>query len=56
VDEDPACDNAGKCVAPKGAKGITNCVHCGKELIEREGRWYTWDVDMHEMQTPQDQE
>ena len=56
ADQEPACDISGRCVAPKGASGSTNCVFCGKELVERNGRWYTWDADMHGEQTPQDSE
>ena len=55
-DKDPICEYTGICVAPAGARYITNCVHCGKELHEVNGWWYTWDADMHEMQTPQTQE
>lgn len=55
-DREPACDIKGACVVSKGAKGITNCIFCGKELVERKGKWYTWDADMHEIQTPQDEE
>ena len=40
---EPAC-NYGTCDAPPMARGITNCVHCGKELHERDGAWYTWDA------------
>jgi hypothetical protein len=58
-DQDPACDISGRCVAPKGAKGITNCLYCGKELRQgADGKWYTWDADMFEGQdlAPQDEE
>ena len=56
-EEEPACDISGRCVAPKGAKGITNCIYCGKELLERKGKWYTWDADLlTDEPTPQDEE
>lgn len=44
--EDPLCDNMGLCQAPDGARGTTNCIHCGKELDERDGWWWTWDAYM----------
>lgn len=60
ADEDePACNVSGRCVAPKGEKGITNCLYCGKELRQgADGKWYTWDADMFEGQipTPQNEE
>lgn len=56
-DQEPACDISGRCVAPKGATGITNCKFCGKELRQgADGRWYTWDADMFEGQTPTPQD
>lgn len=39
------CDNSGKCQAPRGARDITNCIYCGKELREKDGHWFTWDAD-----------
>lgn len=42
---EPAC-NYGTCAAPADARGITNCVHCGKELRERDGAWFTWDAPL----------
>ena len=39
----PLCDS-GNCKAPWGARDITNCVYCGKELIQRGLAWYTWDA------------
>lgn len=39
------CDIAGQCEAPSGARGIANCVHCGKELHEKNGEWRTWDAE-----------
>jgi hypothetical protein len=35
------CDT-GNCEAPKGSRSITNCIHCGGELIEENGIWYHW--------------
>ena len=56
-DKEPACDVSGKCVAPRGAKGSTNCVYCGKELVQRGGKWFTWDADLlTDEPTPQDEE
>lgn len=40
---EPVC-NYGHCEAPPTARGITNCIHCGKELHERDGAWFTWDA------------
>jgi len=42
----PCCNISGACEAPHNAKGIANCIHCGKELVERDEKWYTWDADM----------
>lgn len=40
------CDISGLCVASADAVGITSCIYCGKELIQREdGNWYTWDAE-----------
>lgn len=47
-ENDVHCDNSGQCEAPRGARGITNCIHCGKELHEKNGEWFTWDADMQE--------
>lgn len=47
------CDNSGKCEAPPDARGITNCIYCGKELHERNGEWRTWDVHMTKYPEPQ---
>lgn len=38
-DERPGCWD-GKCTAPKGAKGITNCLECGGELQQVGNLWY----------------
>ena len=51
--EDPICHDTGICVAPKGAREITNCVHCGKELHEKDGKWWTWDADNFSNPLPQ---
>ena len=37
LDEELPCDISGRCVAPKGAHKITNCIFCGKELVEKNG-------------------
>jgi hypothetical protein len=43
------------CVAEPGAKGYTNCVNCGAELIEKDGKWYHWSQFDHEhLGEPQD--
>ncbi len=56
-EENPICDETGICVAPVRANGITNCIHCGKELVERNGAWYTWDMDFERGRAiPQQQE
>lgn len=53
-DEDEAhCDNSGECEAPRGARDITNCIYCGKELREKNGEWFTWDADMVKFPKPQ---
>ncbi len=57
LDRQPACDISGTCVAPKDARAITNCVHCGKELHRHgDGQYYTWDAYKHENPRPQAQE
>ena len=43
---DEHCDNSGRCVAPIGARGIANCIYCGKELVERGGHSFTCDADL----------
>lgn len=48
------CDNSGRCTADSEAKGSTNCIYCGKELIQRNGQWFTWDADLAAL-TPQPQ-
>lgn len=45
--EDEGCMATGRCEAPRRARGITNCIWCGKELHEKDGRWWTWDADQH---------
>lgn len=37
--EKPCC-RLGSCEAPKNARGITSCIHCGGELIQVGGFWY----------------
>lgn len=56
-DGEPLCDVSGTCTAPYGARSITNCIHCGKQLERRaDGFWYTWDADKHPNPRPQWQE
>ena len=52
-DREPLCNISGRCQAPSGARGITNCIHCGKELRERDGQWWTWDADTTPNPQPQ---
>lgn len=52
-DEDPCCDNSGQCEAPPDARGITNCIHCGKELHEKDGAWWTHDAGDYADPKPQ---
>jgi hypothetical protein len=40
----PFCDGVGSCSAAPGTTGITNCIHCGKELHQRGDQWFTWDA------------
>ena len=54
--QNPKCDISGRCVAPKGASGITSCKFCGKELVQHGGKWYTHDAFLSPYPTPQDQE
>lgn len=54
MEDEPLCDISGRYEAPRGARDSTNCIHCGKELVERDGQWWTWDADMHESQQSQD--
>lgn len=51
--EYPLCDDAGICEAPEHDRGLTNCVHCGKELVEVNGVWLTWDYKDYEYPMPQ---
>jgi hypothetical protein len=51
--EEPCCNNSGRCEAADGEHGITNCIHCGKELRERDGQWWTWDATDHPDPQPQ---
>ncbi len=51
--EDLPCDISGRCAAFPGAHGVTMCIHCGKELVEEAGQWWTWDADLHPKQSPQ---
>lgn len=50
----PCCD-MGRCEAPKGTSDVTNCIHCGGELIEKDGAWYHHSqFDCDELGDPQD--
>jgi hypothetical protein len=42
----PSC-TWGTCEASPGVCDITQCIHCGKELREKDGWWYAWDPDLH---------
>jgi hypothetical protein len=55
VEEQPICDFTGECEAPYGVSRIANCIHCGKELHEKDGKWWTWDVDLFPNSKPQRQ-
>ena len=56
-EENPICDDTGICVAPAGATLITDCIHCGKELHQYNGLWYTHDADFENGHAiPQQQE
>ena len=50
------CDISGICCAPYGARGVTLCIHCGKELVEIDGQWFTWDYEFKKNPQPQAQE
>lgn len=52
-EEHPCCDYSGTCEAAPDAAGITNCIHCGKELHQRDGEWWTWDAENYENPRPQ---
>lgn len=52
-DDEPACMILGQCEAAPGERGITNCIHCGKELHERDHQWWTHDADDYEHPMPQ---
>lgn len=45
--EDPCCGFSGQCEPDPEAKGITNCIHCGKELHEIAGEWWAHDAPDH---------
>jgi hypothetical protein len=42
------------CVPLSPDEDISQCIYCGKELIKKEGYWYTWDADLHSRQKPQE--
>ncbi len=50
----PICEIRGRCEAMQGARGTTNCIHCGKELHERDDKWWTWDAEFVPNPKPQD--
>lgn len=52
-EDGPHCNNSGRCVAPEGARRITNCKYCGKELHEKDDQWWTWDADKYPDPKPQ---
>jgi hypothetical protein len=54
TEDDSHCDNSGRCMAPVGVRSITNCIYCGKELIEIMGAWFTWDYEFFDDPQPQD--
>lgn len=47
------CDNSGLCTAAETSDTISNCKYCGKELIWKNGNWWTWDSDIMESSQPQ---
>lgn len=51
--DEVCCEYGWQCEAPSGAREITNCIHCGKELHEKNGWWFTWDAYMHKNPKPQ---
>lgn len=51
--EEPCCNNSGRCEAAADAESITGCIHCGKELHQRDGFWWTWDADQYPNPQPQ---
>lgn len=54
-EDEPICDITDTCEAPQGTQyGITNCRHCGKELVKKDGKWWTWDADFFESRLPQE--
>ncbi len=54
---DLACGVSGVCTAPYVASGTANCIHCGKELVEISGKWFTWDAAiLSSVPRPQQQE
>jgi hypothetical protein len=45
-DADPICDHTGICRPLNTDKGTSNCIFCGKELVEVDGEWKSWDWDL----------
>ncbi len=52
-ESNPLCEISGRCEAPDDAHDTANCIHCGKELRERDGLWWTWDADFFPNPQPQ---
>ncbi len=52
-EDDPRCHATGRCTAPVGASGCCSCRWCGKELVQRDGAWHTWDAS--QVRDPQPQ-
>ena len=49
VVDESHCDHSGRCEAAAGARKVTSCIYCGKELREGDdGWWYTWDAFLHD--------
>lgn len=53
TDQGCLCDVTGTCVASETTLPVSFCVYCGKELVMRDGQWWTWDADLHSNQRPQ---
>ena len=47
------CDIGGRCTPAPTTSNVSNCIYCGKELVQKDGKWYTWDADLHPHQSPQ---
>ena len=53
LEEELPCDVGGLCTPFLSDRVVSQCIYCGKELIKKEGEWYTWDADLHSQQKPQ---